>query len=113
MSSHRGWPSGTFLLLAVILAFSQVPAGTAASSGERSGGAWSQIVRRWIVEQEYQITWHSRLGVAAVEGLLNGKSNVMAGIMNGKITYTSFSKAINTEKKINAEAWRIAKILSS
>jgi len=55
----------------------------------------------------------SRLGVAAVEGLVAGKSNVMVGLKNNKVTFTPFDKAITTPKKINKEAWRIAKILSS
>lgn len=55
----------------------------------------------------------SRLGVASVEALRDGKSNVMAGIKNSKIVFTPLEKAIKINKKINAEAWRIAKILSS
>jgi len=55
----------------------------------------------------------SRLGVAAIEALKEGKSNVMAGIKNSKIVFTPFQKSISTPKIINQEAWRIAKILSS
>ncbi|WP_129717108.1 6-phosphofructokinase [Pedobacter sp. SYP-B3415] len=42
----------------------------------------------------------SRLGVAAVEGLLSSKSGVMVGLVNQNITYTPFSQAI---KHIDAE----------
>lgn len=56
----------------------------------------------------------SRLGVAAVEGLLAGKSKVMAGQINKEIVFTPFSKAI---KHIDATqitpAWlQLAEILS-
>jgi 6-phosphofructokinase 1 len=56
----------------------------------------------------------SRLGVAAVEGLLEGKTGVMAGQINREIVFTPFSKAI---KHIDAAqitpAWlRLAEILS-
>ena len=42
----------------------------------------------------------SRLGVAAVEGLLAGRTQVMAGQMNREIVFTPFSRAI---KHIDAE----------
>lgn len=56
----------------------------------------------------------SRLGVAAVEGLLAGKTDVMAGQINREIVFTPFSHAI---KHIDAEkitpTWlRLAEILS-
>lgn len=54
----------------------------------------------------------SRLGVAAVEGLRNGQSKVMVGIINNKIKYTPISEAIKIEKRIDIEEFRVAKILS-
>lgn len=54
----------------------------------------------------------SRMGVAAVEGLKEGKSNVMVGVINNKITYTAISEAIKTIKRLDNEEFRIAKILS-
>ncbi len=42
----------------------------------------------------------SRLGVSAVEGLINGESGVMAGQINREIVFTPFNHAI---KHINAE----------
>lgn len=54
----------------------------------------------------------SRLGMAAVEGLVNGKKNVMVGIENDKITYTSFKLAISKTKAINEELMRLVNILS-
>lgn len=54
----------------------------------------------------------SRLGVAAIEGLRNGESKVMVGMMNNKIRYTPIGEAIKTEKPLDSEEFRIAKILS-
>jgi 6-phosphofructokinase 1 len=54
----------------------------------------------------------SRLGMAAVEGLINGKKSVMVGIENDKITYTSFKLAISKTKAINEELMRLVNILS-
>jgi 6-phosphofructokinase 1 len=55
----------------------------------------------------------SRLGLAAVEGLLNGESNVMAGIVNNQLTYTSFKLAITKSKPIDSELLRLAHIMNN
>ena len=55
----------------------------------------------------------SKLGVAAVEGLLQGKYDVMAGIINNKIVYTPIKKAIIDDKTVDDDDFRIAKILST
>ncbi|MFZ6053251.1 6-phosphofructokinase [Halocola ammonii] len=54
----------------------------------------------------------SRMGVAAVEGLLDGKTDVMAGIINDEDVYTPFSDAISKKSKLNEEEVRMSKILS-
>jgi 6-phosphofructokinase 1 len=54
----------------------------------------------------------SRLGVAAVESLLEGKSGEMIGIVNGKIHFTPFSHAIKHNTEINSELLKIVDILS-
>ena len=54
----------------------------------------------------------SRLGVAAVEALLNGKSKVMVGIINKQLVLTPIHEAIKLEKPLIDEEFRIAKILS-
>lgn len=54
----------------------------------------------------------SKLGVAAVEGLLEGQKDVMAGMINNKITYTPLLQAVTEKKEIGEEALRVAKILS-
>jgi len=55
----------------------------------------------------------SKLGVSAVEGLINGKYDVMAGIINNKIVFTPIAKAIIGSKEVDEDDFRIAKILST
>lgn len=55
----------------------------------------------------------SKLGVAAVEGLISGKYDVMAGIINHKVVFTPIKKAIINDKTVDEEDFRIAKILST
>lgn len=54
----------------------------------------------------------SRLGLAAVEGLLNGKKNVMAGIINNEVVYTPFKETITMQKPIHPDLIRMVDILS-
>lgn len=54
----------------------------------------------------------SRLGLGALEGLLEGRSNVAAGIINRKLVYTSFEDAITKKKPYNRELVRMIEILS-
>lgn len=53
----------------------------------------------------------STLGVAAVEGLQRGQTDVMVGIRNNKIVYNPFD-SIAERHEIDPELMRIAKILS-
>ncbi len=55
----------------------------------------------------------SRLGVAAVEALLEGKSNVMVGMIHKDLVYTPFDKAIKHNLDINMNLLRLADILSA
>ncbi len=55
----------------------------------------------------------SKLGVAAIEGLLAGKYDVMAGVINHKVVFTPIKKAIVDDKTVDEEDFRIAKILST
>lgn len=55
----------------------------------------------------------SQLGVAAVEGLLNGKTDVMAGLVNNEVQYMSLHEAITKKAELNKELLRISKILST
>jgi 6-phosphofructokinase 1 len=54
----------------------------------------------------------SRLGLAAVEGLLHGQRNVMVGIVNEQVQYTSLEEAIKTPKTVNPDLLRISEILA-
>jgi 6-phosphofructokinase 1 len=55
----------------------------------------------------------SKLGVFAVEGLMQGKYDVMAGIINNKVVFTPIAKAIVGHKEVDEDDFRIAKILST
>ncbi|MDZ4823849.1 MAG: 6-phosphofructokinase [Flavobacteriales bacterium] len=54
----------------------------------------------------------SRMGVAAVEGLLQGRKDVMIGIVNDHETYTPLEEAIKGQNMPNRDELRIARILS-
>ncbi len=54
----------------------------------------------------------SRMGVAAVEGLLQGRKDVMIGIVNDRETYTSLEEAITRANLPNRDELRIARILA-
>lgn len=54
----------------------------------------------------------SRLGVAAVEYLLEGKTNVMVGLLNDKIVLTPLEQAIKGNAGIDQELIRVSDIVS-
>ena len=54
----------------------------------------------------------SRCGMAAVEGLMAGKTNCMAGIIHDQVAYTDFQECINTDKPLNKDYLRLINILS-
>ena len=54
----------------------------------------------------------SRLGVSAVDALLDGKSNCMIGIAHNKITTVPFSEAIKNSNELDLELVRVADITS-
>jgi 6-phosphofructokinase 1 len=54
----------------------------------------------------------SRIGIASVEGLLNGKTSVMAGIVNGDIVYTPFKETFQKKNEQLNEMIRIVDVLS-
>jgi len=45
----------------------------------------------------------TRMGVAAVEALLDGQRNVMIGVQNGELEQIPFTKAIKNAKSVDAE----------
>ena len=54
----------------------------------------------------------SRLGVGAVEGLREGKKNVMVGIISNQLTFTSLEESITKQKPLNPDLIRMVDILS-
>jgi 6-phosphofructokinase 1 len=53
------------------------------------------------------------MGYAAVESLIDGRHNVMVGIMNNRIHYTPLEKAVKAKQRISDEWMKIVKILAS
>lgn len=55
----------------------------------------------------------SRLGIAAIEGLLEGRKDVMVGVKDNKIVYNDFDTIVSQKyHEIDPESLRISKILS-
>ena len=54
----------------------------------------------------------SRLGAAAVEGLIAGKEHCVAGIVNGRITYTPHAEALAMKKTIEPDLFRLLPMLA-
>jgi 6-phosphofructokinase 1 len=55
----------------------------------------------------------SRMGYAAVECLIEGRHNVMVGVLNNRMHYTLLEKAVKSKQRISEEWIRIVKILAS
>jgi 6-phosphofructokinase 1 len=54
----------------------------------------------------------SRTGYAAVEGLLNGRSQAMVGVINNEIAYTPFDEVVKLTQPIKADMMEMIKVLS-
>ena len=54
----------------------------------------------------------SRMGVAAVQALIDGQRNVMVGIQNDDIVLVPLSKAIHQKKDIKEDSWQAMSVLS-
>ena len=55
----------------------------------------------------------SRMGYHAVESLIQGRYNVMVGIVNNKLYYTPLDHAVKAKQKLSAQWLKIVKILAS
>ncbi len=55
----------------------------------------------------------SRMGYHAVECLMNGRFNVMVGIVNNKLNYIPLDYAVKAKQKISPQWLKIVKILAS
>lgn len=54
----------------------------------------------------------SRMGIAAVDALMDGKRDVMIGTQNDKMVHVPFEEAIKKKQKIDLELLRVADITS-
>ena len=54
----------------------------------------------------------SRMGIAAIQALLEEQRNVMIGVQNDAIVYVPLTKAIHEKKDIKADKWEAMQILS-
>jgi len=55
----------------------------------------------------------SRMGYAAVESLIDGRFNVMVGIVNNEMEFTPLNKAVKEKQDVSDEWLKIVKILAS
>ncbi|ADB40259.1 6-phosphofructokinase [Spirosoma linguale] len=69
-------------------------------------------IQRGGIPTAYDRILASRLGLGALEGLMNGEQNVMAGIINNELVYTPFRDTIRLPKPISEDLLRMVKILS-
>jgi 6-phosphofructokinase 1 len=53
------------------------------------------------------------MGLSAIEGLLNGRKNVVAGVMKDELVYTSFEHAITIKKTLSPDLLRMVQIFNS
>jgi 6-phosphofructokinase 1 len=70
-------------------------------------------IQRGGVPTAYDRILASRLGLGAIEGLINGENNVMAGIVNNNLVYTPFIDTIQRPKPIHEDLLRMVHILST
>jgi 6-phosphofructokinase 1 len=54
----------------------------------------------------------SRMGIAAVQALLDDQRNVMVGLQEDEIVYVPMSKAIKQKKDVNDDKWAAMQVLS-
>ena len=54
----------------------------------------------------------SRMGVAAIEALMDEQRSIMIGVINDEIIHVPFSKAIKDDKQVNLEKVNVLQILS-
>ncbi|MDX5442838.1 MAG: 6-phosphofructokinase, partial [Hymenobacteraceae bacterium] len=54
----------------------------------------------------------SQMGIAAVEGLLHGKYNTMAGVVNREVCYTPIQDTITKKKRISSKFPQMVEMLS-
>jgi 6-phosphofructokinase 1 len=70
-------------------------------------------IQRGGAPTAYDRILSSRLGLGAIEGLLRGEKNVMAGIVNDRLVYTPFHETITKKKAINDDLLRMVNIVGA
>lgn len=102
------------------------------AEGDESGGAYNvaEQVKKECPEFDTRVTvlghiqrggspsaldrvLASRLGNAAVNALLEGKTNMMVGVLHKDISYIPFEKAIKHHQKLKMDLLELAEVLSS
>jgi 6-phosphofructokinase 1 len=68
-------------------------------------------VQRGGAPSAYDRILGTRLGAAAIEGLLNGKSGHVAGILGGAIAYTPLEDAVCEQRRIDDRLYELAGIM--
>jgi 6-phosphofructokinase 1 len=53
----------------------------------------------------------SRMGVAAVDALMQDKSSIMIGLVNNQINEMHFSQSVKMHKSVNQELYELAHML--
>lgn len=69
-------------------------------------------VQRGGSPKAYDRILASRMGVAAIDALLDEQRNIMIGIANDNMVHVPFSKAIKDDKQINPDKLGVLQILS-
>lgn len=101
------------------------------AEGDETGGALkiAELVKNFCPEFDTKVTilghiqrggspsaldrvLASRLGNAAVNALLEGKTNIMVGVLHRDVSYTPFEKAIKHHQKLNKDLLNLAEVLS-
>jgi 6-phosphofructokinase 1 len=101
------------------------------AEGDEAGGAFSiaEQVKKRLPDYDTRVTIlghiqrggnpsamdrvnSSRMGFEAIEALMTGKRNVMIGIMDKKIVYTPFEKAVKHRQGLDPDLLRMLEILS-
>ena len=101
------------------------------AEGDDAGGVYEVVekLKTYIPNFEYRVTvlghvqrggiptardrvLASRLGEGAVTGLISGKKNVAAGIINNSVEFVSFEEAITKRKPVSEDLIRLSEILS-
>ena len=54
----------------------------------------------------------SRMGIAAVQALMEDQRNIMVGLRNGEIDYVPLTKAIKQKKDVSDDKWAAIQVLS-